>query len=99
MESSKSATRFESVFGKYKLSGPDLVEDAGFLAKEKVPYDRAAKRLGFNKPDSLTRALYRQGAHDISAKLAENSASIGLTIAGTANVSMETNRENARWRL
>lgn len=52
--------------------GPDVVEDAEWLAKTGTPLPAALQRLGYRHPESLHRTLARHGRADLYTALRTN---------------------------
>jgi hypothetical protein len=53
-----------------------VVEDAELLAGAGETFGQAAKRIGYTKPGSLARALYRAGRGDLVRKLRRNGSAV-----------------------
>lgn len=59
-----------------------VVEDAAFLAETGEGPERAARRLGYPRWDSLAEVLRRAGRGDVAARLYANAARLGAVRQG-----------------
>lgn len=67
---------------KYLRLDDAAVMDLEILAETRTPLHVAAKRMGYKKPDTLIRNLYRKEREDLMHRLRDNSHQSGYSVHG-----------------